>query len=80
MINKLTKTKDEMIGQIDDYVKAKIDLQGRLPQNISNDQLEELIFLQTQVNNWDKRGEEMTPVIKSILTDASTSLRTLASA
>lgn len=37
MINKLTKTKDEMIGQIDDYVKAKIDLQGRLPQNISND-------------------------------------------
>lgn len=80
MINKLTKTKNEMIGQIDDYVKAKIDLQGRLPQNISNDQLEELIFLQTQVNNWDKRGEEMTPVIKSILTDASTSLRTLASA
>lgn len=80
MIDKLTKTKDEMIGQIDDYVKAKIDLQSRLPQSIGNDQLEELIFLQTQVNNWNKRGEEMTPVIKSILTNVSSSLRTLASA
>lgn len=80
MINKLTKTKDEMIGQIDDYVKTKIDLQSRLPQNIGNDQLEELIFLQTQVNNWNKRGEEMTPVIKAILADTSASLRTLASA
>lgn len=37
MINKLTKTKDEMLGQIDDYVKAKIDLQGRLPEGIGND-------------------------------------------
>lgn len=80
MVNKLTKTKNEMLGQIDDYVKTKIDLQGRLPQNIGDDQLEELIFLQTQVNNWDKRGEEMTPVIKGILTEASESLRTLASA
>ena len=80
MINKLTKTKDEMIGQIDDYVKTKIDLLDRLPHNIGNDQLEELIFLQTQVNNWDKRGEEMTPIIKGILSEASASLRTLASA
>lgn len=80
MINKLTRTKDEMLGQIDDYVKAKIDLQGRLPEGIGNDQLEELIFLQTQVNNWDERGEDMIPVIKDIINEASNSLRTLASA
>lgn len=75
MINKLTKTKDEMIGQIDDYVKAKIDLQGRLPQNISNDQLEELIFLQTQVNNWEKRGEEMVSLVSDVLKQTISSLR-----
>lgn len=80
MIDKLTKTKNEMLGQIDDYVKTKIDLQGRLPESVSNDQLEELIFLQTQINNWDKRGEEMAPHIKSILDEASGTLRTLADA
>lgn len=80
MIDELTDTKNSMTKWIDHYVKIKIDLQSRLPQNIGDDQLEELIFLQSQVDNFEERMELATSIVKDILTEASTSLRTLASA
>lgn len=80
MIDELTDIKNSMMKWIDYYVKIKTDLQSRLPQNIGEDQLEELIFLQAQVDDFEERIEFTIPIIKDILTEASTSLRTLASA
>ena len=37
MIDKLTQTKDNMLKQIDEYVKIKIELQERLPESVSDD-------------------------------------------
>lgn len=71
MIGKLTEKKDEMLSQIDDYVRAKIDLQSRLPESVSNEQLDELIYLQAQVNNWDKRAESIAYNIKNVLSAVS---------
>ena len=61
---KLTANKDKILSTIDDYSKTREKLDLATNQILSNDQLSELTWLKTQVNNWDKRGNEIAESIK----------------
>ena len=71
MATKLTANKDKILSTIDDYSKTREKLDLATNQILSNDQLSELTWLKTQVNNWDKRGNEIAesikPAIKSLI-------------
>lgn len=55
MIDKLTQTRDEMLNTITNYTKIKDDIDVRTGQQLSDEQLEELTFIQAQINNWQDR-------------------------
>lgn len=61
---KLTANKNKILSTIDDYSKTRDKLDLATNQVLSNDQLSELTWLKTQVNNWDKRGNEIAESIK----------------
>lgn len=60
MIAQLTKNKDKVLKGIDNYRKIKDDLDINTKERLSNDQLEELTWLKSQINNWRERGAQMT--------------------
>lgn len=67
MIDKLTKTKDEMLKTITDYTKIKDEIDLRVGQQISDEQLEELTWLKSQIGNWQDRAKQLSSEIKPIL-------------
>lgn len=67
MINKLTQTKDEMLSTITNYTKIKDDIDVRTGQQLNDEQLEELTFIQSQINNWQSRRDEMFSLIEQPL-------------
>ena len=75
MIEKLTKSKDEMLGAIDGYVKTKNDIDERVGGIISDEQLEELTWMSSQLDNWSERAESIAgdvrgaiePVVNSLM-------------
>lgn len=74
MIDKLTQSRNTMIEVLDNYRKTKNDIDVRTGGNLSDDQLTELTWIKTQVDDWTKRANEMTPLIKRTLTDLSSNL------
>ena len=71
MINKLTKTKDEILNTVNDYIKIKDDIDVRTGQQLNDEQLEELTWLKSQITNWQNRSEqlagEVKPTIETLL-------------
>lgn len=75
MIDKLTKSKDEMLGAIDGYVKTKNDIDERVGGIITDEQLEELTWMSSQLDNWSERAESIAgdvrgaiePVVNSLM-------------
>lgn len=67
MIDQLTKTKDEMVKTISSYVKIKNDLDSRTGQRFSDDQLEELTWMQSQLENWSDRAVSMSGEVKETI-------------
>lgn len=75
MIEKLTKSKDEMLGAIDGYVKTKNAIDERVGGIISDEQLEELTWMSSQLDNWAERAESIAgdvrgaiePVVNSLI-------------
>lgn len=75
MIEKLTKSKDEMLGAIDGYVKTKNDIDERVGGIITDEQLEELTWMSSQLDNWAERAESIAgdvrgaiePVVNSLM-------------
>lgn len=75
MIEKLTKSKDEMLGAIDGYVKTKNDIDERVGGIITDEQLEELTWMSSQLDNWSERAESIAgdvrgaiePVVNSLM-------------
>ena len=76
MIEKLTQTRDNMISTLDNYRKTKNDLDIRTGGNLSDEQLSEMTWLKTQVDDWSKRASDMTPLVKKTLIDLSENLET----
>lgn len=64
MINKLTQTKDEMLNTITNYTKIKDDIDIRTGQQLSDEQLEELTWLKSQIGNWQERANQLSSEVK----------------
>lgn len=69
MIAELTKQKDEILGTIDEYVKTRNKLDKDTKQRFTDEQLDELTWMQTQLGNWAKRAGEMSGQVKDVIGD-----------
>lgn len=67
MIEKLQQNHDEMTNTINNYLKIKDELDIKTGQQLSDDQLEELTFIQSQINNWKSRRDNMFSQIENPL-------------
>lgn len=67
MIEKLQQNHDEMTKTISDYLKIRDDIDIRTGQQLSDDQLEELTWMRSQIGNWAERATAMSGEVKSAI-------------
>lgn len=67
MIDKLQQNHDEMTKTISNYLKIKDELDIKTGQQLSDDQLEELTWMKSQIGNWAERTTAMSGEIKSAI-------------
>lgn len=71
MIKKLTDKKDSMMKSIEEYTKAKFEIEEVVGDKVSEEQLGELVWLKGAVDNLAERSSEMhkelTPTFNKIL-------------
>lgn len=67
MINKLQENHDEMTKTINDYLKIKDDIDTKTGQQLSDEQLEELTWMKSQLSNWSERATSMSGEVKSAI-------------
>lgn len=67
MINKLQQNHDEMTNTINNYLKIKDELDIKTGQQLSDDQLEELTWMKSQIGNWAERATAMSGEVKSAI-------------
>ena len=67
MIEKLQQNHDEMTKTINDYLKIKNELDIKTGQQLSDDQLEELTWMKSQIGNWAERAIAMSGEVKSAI-------------
>lgn len=67
MIEKLQQNHDEMTNTINNYLKIKDELDIKTGQQLSDDQLEELTWMKSQIGNWAERATAMSGEIKSAI-------------
>ena len=67
MIDKLQQNHDEMTNTINNYLKIKDELDIRTGQQLSDDQLEELTWMKSQLGNWSERATAMSGEVKSAI-------------
>lgn len=69
MIAELTKQRDEILDTIDEYVKTRNKLDSETGQRFTDEQLDELTWMQTQLGNWAKRAGEMSGQVKDVISN-----------
>lgn len=67
MVAELTKQRDEILGTVDEYVKTRNKLDSETSQRFTDEQLDELTWMQTQLGNWAKRAGEMSGQVKEVI-------------
>lgn len=67
MIKKLQENHDEMTNTINNYLKIKNELDIKTGQQLSDDQLEELTWMKSQIGNWAERATSMSGEVKSAI-------------
>ena len=67
MIKKLQENHDEMTNTINNYLKIKDELDIKTGQQLSDDQLEELTWMKSQIGNWAERATAMSGEVKSAI-------------
>ena len=67
MIEKLKQNHDEMTNTINNYLKIKDELDIKTGQQLSDDQLEELTWMKSQISNWAERATAMSGEVKSAI-------------
>lgn len=67
MIEKLQQNHDEMTNTINNYLKIKDELDIKTGQQLSDDQLEELTWMKSQIGNWSERATVMSGEVKSAI-------------
>lgn len=67
MIEKLQQNHNEMTNTINNYLKIKDELDIKTSQQLSDDQLEELTWMKSQIGNWAERATAMSGEVKSAI-------------
>ena len=67
MISSLAKNRDDILNTIKQYQDIKDDLDIRTGQQLSDEQLEELTWMKSQIGNWSDRATAMSGDIKSAI-------------
>ena len=77
MIEKLQQNHDEMTNTINNYLKIKDELDIKTGQQLSDDQLEELTWMKSQIGNWAERATAMSGEVKSAISNVIGNLDSL---
>ena len=77
MIEKLQQNHDEMTNTINNYLKIKDELDIKTGQQLSDDQLEELTWMKSQIGNWSERATAMSGEVKSAISSVIGNLDSL---
>ena len=77
MIEKLQQNHDEMTNTINNYLKIKDELDIKTGQQLSDDQLEELTWMKSQIGNWSERATAMSGEVKSAIGSVLSNLDSL---
>lgn len=79
MASKINKNKEDILNTIKEYqdIKDELILSLRTGQQLSDDQLEELTWMKSQIGNWAKRAAAMSGEIKSVIGDVIGDLNSL---
>lgn len=77
MIKKLQENHDEMTNTINNYLKIKDELDIKTGQQLSDDQLEELTWMKSQIGNWAERATSMSGEVKSAIGNVIGNLNSL---
>ena len=77
MIKKLQENHDEMTNTINNYLKIKDELDIKTGQQLSDDQLEELTWMKSQIGNWAERATSMSGEVKSAISNVIGNLDSL---
>lgn len=67
MAAELTKQKDTILGTIDEYVETRNKLDSDTGYRFTDEQLNELTWMQTQLVNWGKRDGEMSGQVRDVI-------------
>lgn len=74
MMQKVNQNKEELLNTIESYRKIKDELDIATGERLSDEQLSELTWMKSQVNNWQERARAMSSVVKEALQDLSNNL------
>ena len=78
VIKKITKNKDDIFNTIKQYQTIKDNIDIRIGQQLSDEQLEELTWLKSQIGNWQDRANQLSSEIKSTISTLIGSMSELA--
>lgn len=67
MTSKLNNTREEFSNTIKNYVKIKDDLDVRTGEVLSDEQLQELTWMKSQLGNWADRATAMSGEVKQVI-------------
>lgn len=67
IIKKINKQREHVSSMLDEYLSTRKEIDELTGQSLGDGQLNELTWMQTQLNNWNKRSEKMGADIKSTL-------------
>lgn len=69
MASKINKNKEDILNTIKEYQDIKDELILKTGQQLSDEQLEELTWMKSQIGNWAERATSMSGEIKSVIGD-----------
>lgn len=72
----LNKERKDALDVLDNYRKIKNDIDTATNGRLSNEQLSELTWIKSKIDNWSKRARKMTPSIKRVLNSFADTLET----
>lgn len=67
MVAELTKQKDIMLETIDNYVKTRNEIDSTTGQRFTDEELDELTWMKSQLSDWSKRASEMSGQVKEAI-------------
>ena len=67
MIESLTKDRDEVMDTINEYEKIRNELDNKSGYRFTDEQLDELTWMKSQLSNWSKRAGEMSGQVKEAI-------------